>query len=58
MNWPRVIRKYGELFRFKEEKPGWLVYENAESFVLVGRQEAVDLADTDERAEGGWCPWI
>jgi hypothetical protein len=47
---PRWIRKDGELFEYAESKPGWLVYENAKHFVLVGRSEAQALAVEDLNA--------
>ena len=44
MMWPKVIEKDGEVFSFSAEKPGWLLYENENAFVLVGKQEAFRLA--------------
>lgn len=42
--WPVIIKKDGEVYNFVSEKPGWLLYENETSFVLVGKQEAFRFA--------------
>ena len=41
--WPQTIVKYNEKFRFVKEQPGWLVYENEEAFILVGKEESFSL---------------
>lgn len=45
--WPRWIIKDSERLEFAEERTGWLIYENEKHFILVGREEALSLAEKD-----------